>query len=48
MAKVNILAMRLGPGAHLKGLELMGGVVKPEEVHGLLSIEYFLAAYNSL
>lgn len=23
--------MRLGPGKHLKGLTLMGGVVKPEE-----------------
>lgn len=30
MAKVNIHAMRMGPGKHLKGLELMGGVVKPE------------------
>lgn len=24
--------MRMGPGKHLKGLELMGGIVKPEEV----------------
>lgn len=32
MAKLNIIAMRMGPGPHLKGLELMGGVVKPEEV----------------
>jgi hypothetical protein len=32
MAKLNIIAMRLGPGPHLKGLELMGGIVKPEEV----------------
>ncbi|TFK40294.1 acyl-CoA dehydrogenase [Crucibulum laeve] len=31
MAKENIIAMRLGPGPHLKGLELMGGIVKPEE-----------------
>ncbi|KIM39789.1 hypothetical protein M413DRAFT_446715 [Hebeloma cylindrosporum] len=31
MAKLNIIAMRLGPGPHLKGLELMGGIVKPEE-----------------
>ena len=23
--------MRLGPGKHLKGLTLMGGLVKPEE-----------------
>jgi hypothetical protein len=31
MAKLNILAMRMGPGKHLKGLELMGGIVEPEE-----------------
>lgn len=31
MAKLNILAMRLGPGPHLKGLTLMNGIVKPEE-----------------
>ena len=28
---MNFLAMRLGPGKHLKGLTLMGGIVKPEE-----------------
>ncbi|KAJ7284902.1 acyl-CoA dehydrogenase [Mycena rebaudengoi] len=31
MAKTNILAMRLGPGPHLKGRVLMGGLVEPEE-----------------
>ncbi|TFK40295.1 acyl-CoA dehydrogenase [Crucibulum laeve] len=31
MAKLNIHAMRMGPGKHLKSLELMGGIVKPEE-----------------
>ncbi|KAJ6619673.1 acyl-CoA dehydrogenase [Mycena sp. CBHHK59/15] len=31
MARTNILAMRLGPGPHLKGRVLMGGIVKPEE-----------------
>lgn len=31
MADMNIHAMRLGPGKHLHGLELMGGIVKPEE-----------------
>ncbi|KAF9468138.1 peroxisomal acyl-CoA-dehydrogenase [Collybia nuda] len=31
MAKVNIHAMRMGPGKHLKGLELMNGIVRPEE-----------------
>ncbi|KIO07952.1 hypothetical protein M404DRAFT_997653 [Pisolithus tinctorius Marx 270] len=31
MADVNLHAMRLGPGKHLKGRVLMGGIVKPEE-----------------
>ncbi|KAI0783556.1 peroxisomal acyl-CoA-dehydrogenase [Abortiporus biennis] len=31
MAALNLHAMRLGPGKHLKGLTLMGGIVKPEE-----------------
>ncbi|KAF7374934.1 Acyl-CoA dehydrogenase [Mycena sanguinolenta] len=31
MARENIIAMRLGPGPHLKGRVLMGGIVKPEE-----------------
>jgi len=31
MADQNIHAMRMGPGKHLKGLTLLGGVVKPEE-----------------
>ena len=29
---MNIHAMRMGPGKHLKGLKLMGGIVEPEEV----------------
>ncbi|KAI0649277.1 acyl-CoA dehydrogenase [Trametes meyenii] len=31
MAKVNLHAMRMGPGKHLQGLTLMGGAVTPEE-----------------
>ncbi|KAG6865907.1 hypothetical protein C0991_010740 [Blastosporella zonata] len=31
MARLNIIAMRLGPGKHLIGRVLMDGVVKPEE-----------------
>ncbi|KAI0049781.1 acyl-CoA dehydrogenase NM domain-like protein [Auriscalpium vulgare] len=31
MTDVGLHAMRLGPGKHLKGLTLMGGIVKPEE-----------------
>lgn len=42
--EMNINAMRLGPGKHLKGRKLMGGVVSPEEFdyfHELIiSFEY--------
>ncbi|KAH9063870.1 acyl-CoA dehydrogenase NM domain-like protein [Lactarius vividus] len=31
MAELNLHAMRAGPGKHLKGLTLMGGIIKPEE-----------------
>ncbi|EIN10183.1 acyl-CoA dehydrogenase [Punctularia strigosozonata HHB-11173 SS5] len=31
LCEMNIPAMRLGPGKHLKGRTLLGGVVKPEE-----------------
>ncbi|KAG6834998.1 hypothetical protein H0H93_005701, partial [Arthromyces matolae] len=31
MSEANIIAMRLGPGKHLQGRILLGGVVKPEE-----------------
>ena len=29
--ELNVIAMRLGPGKHLKGKTLLGGVVTPEE-----------------
>jgi hypothetical protein len=32
MAAVNLHAMRLGPGKHLKGKTLFNGLVSPEEV----------------
>lgn len=35
-------AMRLGPGKHLKGRKLMGGIVKPEE------FDYFHEVRRSL
>ena len=35
-ARLNLPAMALGPGPHLKGLTLMDGVVKPEEVSLIL------------
>ena len=28
---MNVPAMRIGPGKHLKGRKLMGGVITPEE-----------------
>lgn len=31
MAEINMHAMRMGPGKHLKGLTLMNGLVTPEE-----------------
>ncbi|KAK0469827.1 peroxisomal acyl-CoA-dehydrogenase [Desarmillaria tabescens] len=31
MTELNMHAMRMGPGKHLKGLKLMNGLVKPEE-----------------
>ncbi|TFK72936.1 peroxisomal acyl-CoA-dehydrogenase [Pluteus cervinus] len=31
MSTINLHAMRMGPGKHLKGLTLMNGLVKPEE-----------------
>ncbi|KAJ3531395.1 hypothetical protein NM688_g7582 [Phlebia brevispora] len=31
MAELNIHAMRMGPGKHLRGLKLMNGIVAPEE-----------------
>ncbi|KAF7982326.1 hypothetical protein HWV62_29026 [Athelia sp. TMB] len=31
LSEANFLPMRLGPGKHLKGRSIMGGIVKPEE-----------------
>ena len=42
MAKLNIIAMRLGTGAHLKGRTLMGGIVKPEEVSTVLGLLFLI------
>ena len=44
MAEKNVLAMRLGPGKHLKGRILLDGVVKPEEFdyfHDLIVAQEF-------
>lgn len=42
MARLNIIAMRLGPGPHLKGRILMNGIVNPGEV----SPSIFLCAFS--
>ncbi|KAF8149866.1 peroxisomal acyl-CoA-dehydrogenase [Crassisporium funariophilum] len=47
MAKLNLHAMRMGPGKHLQGLVLMGGIVKPEEFdyfHELVVTQEFVRA----
>jgi len=38
MGKLEIIAMRLGPGPHLKGRTLMGGLVKPEEARAIFFV----------
>ena len=45
MGRNNLLAMRLGPGTHLTGRELMGGVVEPGEFdyfHELTIVQEFV------
>ena len=46
MAKLNIIAMRLGPGKHLQGRLLMNGVVKPEEVSYIFCFVRTLTSYT--
>ncbi|KAJ6505938.1 peroxisomal acyl-CoA-dehydrogenase [Mycena vulgaris] len=41
MTALNIHAMRMGPGKHLKGLTLMGGIVKPEDLKSYYGYDYF-------
>ncbi len=46
-SEVNLNAMRLGPGKHLKGLSLFHGFVKPEEVSLILSPQKDLSSVLS-
>lgn len=48
MAKLNIIAARLGPGPHLKGRSIMGGIVKPEEVSLLAWALLFIVGSRNL
>lgn len=50
MAKVGILHMRIGPGKHLHGVELMGGAVKGEDFdyfHDLIVGQELIRAYGN-
>lgn len=42
MARLNIIAMRLGPGQHLTGRVLMDGIVKAEEVSSFFPMSFSL------
>ena len=47
MAETNILAMRLGPGKHLHGRTLLGGVVDPKEIdylHDMIIVQEMVRA----
>jgi hypothetical protein len=44
---MNMIAMRLGPGEHLKGLALMGGIVKPEEFDYFHEVRCFVFSWKS-
>ncbi|KAH9010670.1 acyl-CoA dehydrogenase NM domain-like protein [Lactarius pseudohatsudake] len=48
MAEVNLHAMRAGPGKHLKGLTLMGGIVKPEEARLYLQLYMRLVIHQEI
>lgn len=41
---MNFLAMRIGPGKHLKGRVLMGGAVTPEEYDHFYEVRLFWLA----
>lgn len=45
---MEIHAMRMGPGKHLKGRTLMGGVVKPEEVRFTYSTLYTISTQHGV
>jgi hypothetical protein len=44
-SELNVFAMSLGPGKHLKGLKLMNGLVTPEEVW---LVAFYRAALDDL
>ena len=44
MARTNLIALRMGPGKHLEGKEIMGGLVKPEEV-SLITVQDSVGTY---
>jgi hypothetical protein len=38
--ETNVIGMRLGPGRHLKGRTLLGGVITPEEFDHFHEVGY--------
>jgi hypothetical protein len=46
--ETNIIGMRLGPGEHLKGRLLLGGVITPEEFDHFHEVRYSLYLRNPL
>jgi hypothetical protein len=47
-SEINFLPMRLGPGKHLKGRSIMGGIVKPEEFDYFHEVHSFLRRLKAL
>ena len=47
-SELEIHAMRMGPGKHLKGRTLMGGIVAPEEVRTSCDFSFICQVYNAL
>ena len=42
LRELNMHAMRMGPGKHLKGRTLMNGLVKPEEFDYFHEVKYLV------
>ncbi len=47
VSELNLHAMRMGPGKHLKGLKLMNGLVKPEEFDYFHEVSAIVDSYPS-
>lgn len=45
LSELNIPAMRIGPGKHLKGRTLMGGIITPEEFDHFHEVYIILSSF---